>query len=307
MKKYILLLLLLALGVSQAEAQRKKTRFLDRSETVYGLGFSNFLGELGGRDMIGTNGIRDLEMILTRPSVHLGFRYRKNPVLSFKLNLHYARVAGRDTLTKEPFRRNRNLSFRSPIFETSLQAEISVLQLKSTKSRYVLRGVRGKNGIDLNVYLFVGVGGFYFNPKAKLGNKWWALQPLGTEGQGIAASRQPYRRVQACFPVGFGFRLPLSDKNWTIGFEYGMRITTTDYIDDVSTTYFSPTLIAQKYGPVAAQLSNRSNPNAEGFIPGSAATGQQRGDPTDKDAYMIGTITLTYRLKSGRSVLPKFR
>lgn len=307
MKKYILLLLLLALGVSQAEAQRKKTRFLDRSETVYGLGFSNFLGELGGRDMIGTNGIRDLEMILTRPSVHLGFRYRKNPVLSFKLNLHYARVAGRDTLTKEPFRRNRNLSFRSPIFETSLQAEISVLQLKSTKSRYVLRGVRGKNGIDLNIYLYVGVGGFYFNPKAKLGNKWWALQPLGTEGQGIAASRQPYRRVQACFPIGFGFRLPLSDKNWTIGFEYGMRITTTDYIDDVSTTYFSPTLIAQKYGPVAAQLSNRSNPNAEGFIPGSAATGQQRGDPTDKDAYMIGTITLTYRLKSGRSVLPKFR
>jgi hypothetical protein len=86
-----------------------------------------------------------------------------------------------------------------------------------------------------------------------------------------------------------------------------MRITTTDYIDDVSTTYFSPTLIANKYGPVAAQLSNRSNPNSEGFIQGSAATGQQRGDPTDRDAYMIGTITLTYRLKSGRSVLPKFR
>jgi hypothetical protein len=265
------------------------------------------LGELGGRDMIGTNGIRDLEMILTRPSVHLGFRYRKNPILSFKLNLIYGMVAGRDSLTKEPFRRNRNLSFRSPIFETSLQAEISVLQLKSTKSRYVLRGVRGKSGIDLNIYVFGGIGGFYFNPKAKLGGKWWALQPLGTEGQGIAASREPYKRIQACFPVGLGFRLPLSDKNWTIGFEYGVRLTTTDYIDDVSTTYFSPTLISQKYGPVAAQLSNRSNPSSPDYIPLSAATGQQRGDPTDKDSYMIGTITLTYRLKSGRSVLPKFR
>jgi hypothetical protein len=216
-------------------------------------------------------------------------------------------VAGRDSLTKEPFRRNRNLSFRSPIFETSLQAEISVLQLKSTKSRYVLRGVRGKSGIDLNIYVFGGIGGFYFNPKAKLGGKWWALQPLGTEGQGIAASREPYKRIQACFPVGLGFRLPLSDKNWTIGFEYGVRLTTTDYIDDVSTTYFSPTLISQKYGPVAAQLSNRSNPSSPDYIPLSAATGQQRGDPTDKDSYMIGTITLTYRLKSGRSVLPKFR
>jgi len=289
------------------EAQRKKTRFLDRSETVYGIGFSNFLGELGGRDMIGTNGIRDLEMILTRPSVHLGFRYRRNPILSFKLNFIYGVVAGRDSLTKEPFRRNRNLSFKSPIFETSLQAEISVLQLKSTKSRYVLRGVRGKSGIDLNIYLYGGIGGFYFNPKASEGGKWWALQPLGTEGQGIAASRTPYKRVQACFPIGAGFRLPLSDKNWTIGFEYGLRLTTTDYIDDVSTTYFSPTLIAQKYGPVAAQLSNRSNPASPDYLHLSTGTGQQRGDPTDKDAYMMGTITLTYRLKSGRSVLPKFR
>lgn len=307
MKKLVLFLLFLSFSTVAVQAQRKKTRFLDRSETVYGIGFSNFLGELGGRDMIGTNGIRDLEMILTRPSVHLGFRYRKNPIVSFKLNLIYGLVAGRDSLTKEPFRRNRNLSFRSPIFETSLQAEISILQLKSTKSRYVLRGVRGKSGIDLNIYVFGGIGGFYFNPKAKLGGKWWALQPLGTEGQGIAASRQPYKRVQACFPIGLGFRLPLSDKNWTIGFEYGVRLTSTDYIDDVSTTYFSPTLISQKYGPVAAQLSNRSNPSSPDYIPLSAATGQQRGDPTDKDSYMIGTITLTYRLKSGRSVLPKFR
>lgn len=307
MKKLVLFILFLSFSTVAVQAQRKKTRFLDRSETVYGIGFSNFLGELGGRDMIGTNGIRDLEMILTRPSVHLGFRYRKNPIVSFKLNLIYGLVAGRDSLTKEPFRRNRNLSFRSPIFETSLQAEISILQLKSTKSRYVLRGVRGKSGIDLNIYVFGGIGGFYFNPKAKLGGKWWALQPLGTEGQGIAASRQPYKRVQACFPIGLGFRLPLSDKNWTIGFEYGVRLTSTDYIDDVSTTYFSPTLISQKYGPVAAQLSNRSNPSSPDYIPLSAATGQQRGDPTDKDSYMIGTITLTYRLKSGRSVLPKFR
>jgi hypothetical protein len=307
MKKSILLIVSIVMAAQLSQAQRKKTRFLDRCETVYGIGFSNFLGELGGRDAIGTNGLRDLEFILTRPSVHLGVRYRFNPIFSLKLNFHYALVSGRDSLTKEPFRRNRNLSFRSPIFESSLQAEISVLQLKSTKSRYVLRGVRSKSGIDLNVYVFFGAGGFFFNPKAKIEQTWWALQPLGTEGQGIAASREPYKRIQACFPVGLGFRLPLSDKNWTIGFEYGMRTTTTDYIDDVSTTYFSPTLIGDKYGPIAQRLSNRAGENGEAIIPGSAFTGEQRGDPTDKDAYMLGTITLTYRLKSGRSVLPKFR
>jgi hypothetical protein len=307
MNKLLLLFLSFILSFTQADAQRKRNRFLDRSEVTYGLGFSNFLGELGGADQIGTNGLRDLEFLMTRPAVNLGFRYRKSPVLSYKANLTYGRLAGRDSLTREPFRRNRNLSFRSPIVELAVQAEISVLQLRSTKSRYRLQGVRGKSGIDLNIYGFVGVGAFWFNPKAKYGGRWWALQPLGTEGQGIVATRDPYRRVQLCFPVGFGFRVPLSDKNWTIGFEYGMRITTTDYIDDVSLTYFSPTLISEKGGAVAGLLSNRANPNSSDFIPGSATVGQQRGDPTDRDAYMFGIITLNYRLKSGRSILPKFR
>ena len=308
MRKLSILTILLLIIVSSTQAQRKgKGRFLDRCETTYGIGFTNFLGDFGGADQFGTNGLKDLEMVLTRPAVHLGFRYRKNPILSFKFNLNYGRVAGRDSLTREEFRRNRNLSFRSPIFEASIQAEVSILQLKSTKSRYKLQGVRGRSGVDINLYLFAGIGGFYYNPKALLGGRWWALQPLGTEGQGIAASRTPYKRFQACFPIGFGFRIPLEDKNWTIGFEYGMRITTTDYIDDASTTYFSPTLIADKYGPVAAALSNRADPFSSDFIKGSAYTGQQRADPTDKDSYMFGIITMTYRLKSGKSVLPKFR
>jgi hypothetical protein len=303
-KPFILILLLVVFG-GQLNAQRRKSRFLDRCESIYGLGVTNFLGELGGADQFGTNGLKDLEIILTRPAVHLGFRYRKSPVISYKFNLTYGLVSGRDSLTRETFRNNRNLSFRSPVIESSLQFEISILQVKSTRSRYKLQGVRGKSGIDINVYMFAGVGGFYFNPKAYYGGRWWALQPFGTEGQGIAASRKKYSRVQACFPIGFGFRIPLRDKNWTMGFEYGMRITTTDYMDDVSTTYFSPTLIQNKYGQVAAKLSNRGLEPSE--VPGSAVTGQQRGDPTDRDAYMFGIITLTYRLKSGRSVLPKFR
>jgi len=309
MRKFLLFSIFILSLSFTASAQRKgRGRFLDKCESTYGFGFTNFLGELGGANQFGTNGLRDLELILTRPAVHLGFRYRRSPVLSFRVNLNYGRLAGRDSLTREEFRRNRNLSFRSPIVELSFQTEISIVQLKSTKSRYKLQGVRGRSGVDLNVYLFVGVGGFYFNPKAKYNGSWYALQPLGTEGQGIAASRTRYKRVQACFPIGVGFRVPMRDKYWTIGFEYGMRITTTDYVDDASTTYFSPTLISNKYGPVAAALSNRSKgPGSPDYKPGSAITGQQRGDPTDRDAYMFGVLTLTDRLKSGKSVLPKFR
>ena len=304
-KTIILFLIFNLLGLEYLNAQRKKNRFLDRCETIYGIGVTNFLGELGGSDGYGTNGLKDLEFSFTRPTVHLGFRYRKSPTISYKFNYTQGWVAGRDSFTRETYRRNRNLSFKSPIIETSFQVEVSLLQLKSTRSRYKLQGVRGKSGIDMNLYLFGGVGGFFFNPHANYSGKWVALQPIGTEGQGIAASRKKYSRVQACFPIGFGFRFPLLNKNWTMGFEYGMRITTTDYIDDVSSTYYSPTLVSDKYGYVAAKLSNRSLIPSE--VPTSAVTGQQRGDPTDKDSYMFGIITASYRLKSGKSVLPKFR
>lgn len=305
MQKAIIFLLIFFAGLNSVDAQRKKSRFLDRCESTYGLGVTNFLGELGGSDGYGTNGLKDLEFSLTRPTIHLGFRYRKSPLISYKLNLTQGWIAGRDSFTRETFRRNRNLSFRSPVLEASVQLEVSILQLKSTRSRYKLQGVRGKSGIDLNLYLFGGVGGFFFNPRAKYGDRWIALQPLGTEGQGVAASRKKYSRVQACFPLGFGLRFPLKNKSWTLGFEYGARITTTDYMDDVSTTYFSPTLIGDKNGYIAGKLSNQGLIPSE--VPTSAVTGQQRGDPTDKDSYMFGLINLTYKLKAGKSVLPKFR
>jgi hypothetical protein len=159
----------------------------------------------------------------------------------------------------------------------------------------------------LSPYALVGIGLYNFKPQGLTSDGAWVdLKPLKTEGQGLVDGRIPYKLTQLNVPIGFGLKWTYND-TWSMALEVNHRLTFTDYIDDVSTTYFSPTLISQKYGPVAAQLSNRSNPASPDYLPLSTGTGQQRGDPTDKDAYMMGTITLTYRLKSGRSVLPKFR
>jgi len=147
----------------------------------------------------------------------------------------------------------------------------------------------------------LGISGFWFNPQGQLNGKWYNLQPLGTEGQGIIPTRKKYSRIQPAIPYGIGFKYGL-DRKWSVGLEFGVRKTFTDYIDDVSTTYFDKELIREQYGDIAAQLSDPSS----GEHPQWTASGQQRGDAKDKDAYMYMTINVVYKLKQNRRGLPKF-
>jgi hypothetical protein len=302
MKKTIILsLILIVFADYLAEAQRGSTRWKRmRYELVYGLGGSNFLGELGGANKIGTDFVRDLEFSLTRPMGMVGMRYKIRENISTLVGFRYGYVKGDDAKTDQIHRNNRNLHFRSSIFEFSGQIEYSIVR-ERIGHRYNLRRVRGIKGFRTNTYLFVGVGGFYFNPKAKYGNEWIALRPLSTEGQGLIPTRKPYSRVQVCVPFGFGFKYGLN-RLWSIGLEYGVRKTFTDYIDDVSTSYYDNNAIYQANGPEAAYLADPSS-----GPPTWTMGGQQRGDSTDKDTYMFATISLTYKLRTDRNGLPKFR
>jgi len=47
-----------------------------RYEVYLGAGATNFLGELGGANRIGTHFVRDLEFSMTRPEFSLGIRYK---------------------------------------------------------------------------------------------------------------------------------------------------------------------------------------------------------------------------------------
>ncbi len=283
---------------SQSSSRWKRMRY----EVYIGAGATNFLGELGGANREGTNFVRDLEFSMTRPVLSLGLRYRILETLSNKTMLSYGWVHGDDKTTKEPFRNYRNLNFRSPIVEFSTQFEYSIIKEKQGH-RYNLRRVRGLKGFKTNTYFFVGFGGFYFNPKGKTQDgKWVALQPLGTEGQGLVPTRKKYSRVSICIPYGIGFKYGLN-RRWSIGLELGTRKTFTDYIDDVSSTYFDNDMIRAQRGDVAAELADPSNKTHEN----NTAAYQQRGDGKDKDSYMFLQLNTTIKLYTTRQGMPKFR
>ena len=70
MKKHTLVLLIsIILLPSLADAQRWK-RF--RRQFIFGVGVTNFLGDLGGANQIGRDFIYDLDFAATRPSLLVG-------------------------------------------------------------------------------------------------------------------------------------------------------------------------------------------------------------------------------------------
>jgi hypothetical protein len=272
-----------------------------RYEIYYGIGATNFLGELGGANRIGTNFVRDLEFRMTRPVLSLGVRYRITETISNKTMLSYGWLKGDDKSTTEQFRANRNLNFKANIAEFSTQFEYSIIREKQGH-RYNLRRVRGIKGFKTNTYFFLGIGGFFYNPKGKyVDGTWHSLQPLGTEGQGIVPTRKKYSRFSVCIPYGIGFKYGLN-RRWNIGLEYGIRKTFTDYIDDVSTTYFDNQMVRDFSGDVSAYLADPSI-----IKNGQSAAYQQRGDAKDKDTYMFMVINLTVKLYTTRQGMPKFR
>lgn len=304
----ILVLLISFLFPNQSEAQRWKRM---RYEFCFGLGGSNFLGELGGADQIGTNQFKDLEFSMTRYVVSAGIRYKIAKWLALKGSIQVGMLRGDDVLTQEVSRNYRNLSFRSPIYELAIQLEPSVIK-EQAGARYRLRGVKGRKGMVVNTYPFIGIAGFYMNPKAQYDGTWYALQPLTTEGQGKFPTRKKYSRFQIAIPIGIGFKYGFN-RRWAISLEYGLRKTFTDYIDDVSTTYVHEDFIraGSPNGEVAVALADRADDGLgkDGASPNKTAPGQQRGDPRDKDAYMFAIFALNYKfrkLRKRRRSRPKF-
>jgi len=277
-----------------------------RQEWSFGLGASNFLGDLGGRDMVGTNFVWDLELSKTNFAAYVSHSYYVAPQVAMRTSLAYGKVSGDDKLTSEPFRNNRNLNFQSNIFEGSLTFEIqfvkekigNIYNLKSPAGRKL-----GLKSFSLGLYGVVGVGGFYYNPfgitpsGAKV-----ALKPLRTEGQGLPGGPDEYSNFSVAIPVGLGVRKSFN-RQWGMKVELTHRFTFTDYIDDVSTVYYDNNYLYANVGTQSAQMANPTNNSIPTWNDGSyvynpTGTGQQRGDATDKDGYMFFTIGVYYRVST---------
>lgn len=243
----------------------------------FNIGNSMFLGDLGGRPSIGTNGPQDLNIQTMRYSIGAGFKLAFSPGVAIKTNITYARVAGDDRFTENPERNQRNLNFFSPIINTTLMLEVSP-------------------GESKRLYMFAGVGMFYYEPKTRLGSTKYRLRDYGTEGQYFLPGKEPYRPTALLFPFGLGYKIKDGGaRGASLSIEYVMNKSTTDYIDDVSTQYVDKTQLANRNGAVAVQLMDRNFST----IPGFSEPGAIRGDPRDMDNFSF--LQLVYSAPIGKA------
>jgi hypothetical protein len=267
MKKYFFVfVLLMGFGISMAQ----------RNEIGPTLGGSYYLGDLNPSK----------QFMLAKPAGGLMYRYIINSRWAVKFDGIFGTVEGSDAKSK--FNEQRNLSFKSHITEISSQVELNFLPY-----------VTGDDKQYFTPYIFAGLSIFSFNPKAEYDGTWYELQPLGTEGQGTStySDRKPYSLTKLAFPFGIGFKYSIG-KVFCLGAEWGMRKTTTDYLDDVSTTYADPLVLAAENTSIAALLADRTI-----TLPGQSVnnTDLQRGNSSTKDWYSYAGIFLTVKFKTGGS------
>lgn len=269
-----------------------------RNEFNFSLGVSNFLGDVGGRDQIGTNFVWDLEFSKTKFAAGINYLYYLGEKVAFKTSFVYGKVGGDDKLTQEQFRNNRNLNFESIILEGGIGIEYqfvkekvgNIYNVKSPTGRKL-----GMKSFSAGFYVTTGINGFYFNPKgiAPDGSK-VPLKPLKTEGQGLPGGASPYSNFALSIPFGFGVRKSI---NRTMGWKLELthRFTFTDYIDDVSTVYYDPAVLNAQVGPESAYFSN---PQLGNLWSGVTRPGEQRGDPSDNDGYMFLMASFYIKLEA---------
>jgi hypothetical protein len=267
--------ILLVLYTFIVNAQQGRAEFARSELGLFG-GVSYYVGDLNPSG----------HFVFSHPGFGLIYRYNISPRFALKINGFYGTLSASDAVSKANV--ERNLSFKSYISDISVQIELNFLKYITGHDKYFI-----------SPYIFTGISLFNFNPKAQYEGTWYALQPLGTEGQGttLPDAKPRYSLTNVAIPFGLGLKYSPA-KFLCIGLEWGLRKTFTDYIDDVSTVY--PDLdpagtFAAENGAIAVALSDRTI-HEEGVVVNNE--GLQRGNSKTKDWYSFAGLFIQFRIKS---------
>lgn len=270
--KYLFVTLVGCSATQQSLGQTYKS--VSSSVNVY-LGLSNMLGDLGGTNFVGNDGVFDLDLRATRPAIGLGYNFNIGSV-SAGTNILYTHLLGNDAFTIQEFQRTRNLSVRTNLLEANFMLEWRPFSRSYGFNRFYLTG---------------GVGGVYYNPKAEFEDEWIELRPLGTEGQNFKDGYAPYKEIDCVIPFGAGYKFRLA-RSTSLVLELTARKTFTDYLDDVSTVYADPFGIEVNSNDYRARaLADRSLNGRE--------VGSERGNPEVNDTYILLGFKLEQILGGG--------
>lgn len=288
MKKLTLLISFFLLSIAQINAQA----YLGRQDSYWELGFQanamNYFGDLNPRNQYVSS-----RLDYTRPGLFVHLSRKFGSRIRVRASLGYGRISANDfesggnyasysgeVKDKKIARYGRNLHFRNDIQEFAVTATYDFFK---SEGRYYRRKF-------FTPYALLGFGVFHHNPKAKAptgsteAGNWVALQPLGTEGQGKTGYEKKYGLIQPTALIGAGLRLRVTDRI-DIGLECGVRVTFTNYLDDVGGKYAD---LADLDSDLARRMSDRS---AE---PTDAMTGNTRNIGSTEVTSVTGGVTPNY-------------
>lgn len=240
-----IILYLFCLSLSFSFSQTKKRNFRQREIGLFA-GASYYIGDINPRK----------HFIPSHPAIGAFFRYTTNYRYAFRFGLNYGTVSASDATSNEPDQLERNLNFRSRVYDGHAIAEFNFVDYRIGNEKHYF-----------TMFIFAGIGFAHINPQIYYNGQYINLSGMRTEGQ-----TKTYSKYQFTIPFGVGFKWNISSR-FGLGVEWGPRKMFTDYLDDVSGTY-----------------STYANFN------GSSIPGTMRGNPRSKDWYFFYGFTLNFRL-----------
>jgi hypothetical protein len=260
--------------------------FKPHSSVSFGAGSSNYIG-----DLVPVAGLFSVAAQTMRWNLGLQYTRHLSRHFSGNIQVSYIRIAGDDNYFSSSgvFSGNyyRNLHFRNDLKELSVSAVYEPMGNAENLSKRPL----------LSPYLYLGVAGFAHSPVARKDpslvpgtpsqQAWHDLQPDDIEGA-------MYSLVNISIPFGFGFRYKLAAQ-MDLGFDFGYRVSLTDFLDDVSdnrprvlgstSIYFNRTGEAFAANTLANRIPLPTSPNLPVYS-------------TGPDQYFTTQIRVIYHIKN---------
>ena len=250
-------------------------------EVGIGLGAAHYFGDLNSTTQ------------LNRPKPAATLFYRKNwgQYIATRVGVSFAQIGYADRYnTHNEIQLKRNLSFNSTLWEFSLQGDFNFF-----------RFVPHEKGLHFTPYITLGAGLINYDPYTYLSDQkiYFRQLPIGTEGQNspLYPERKMYSNNALCIPFGGGFKYSIGGGRLNLTFELLHRYTSTDYLDDVSTTYVDPATFSTTTGGVsiAQLLSDRSGQIGTPI----GLPGRQRGNGSrQKDQFVTAILMVSFNLMS---------
>jgi hypothetical protein len=215
------------------------------------------------------------------------YRYNIKYRGAWRNSFTYGRAEFFDNSVKDVWNQQRNLNFRTDIFEVSSMIEFNFFKYDKDDP---------KHKHWFTPYIATGLAIFFFNPQGQYNGNWYYLQPLGTEGQNDPSYSgvKKYRLYSFAIPFVGGFKFSVL-RYWNIALEGGLRQTFTKYLDDVSGKYPTYPSLPGGSGGLAAALSNPVGTDGERY----GRAGYQRGDG-GLDKYLVLSVTISYTIMKPR-------